>query len=648
MSNLKNILQSFQLKDELNPKIWEKTKNDEYTMRSKVRTHLLEIAYDFIDSLGVDVVVSDIIMTGSLANYNWSEYSDVDIHIIANYGQFPKNTQELYDELFRLRKTVYGLKRKITIFGYDVELYVEDETIKRDVQSAGRYSILMDEWVVEPSKESIKIKENEIQEKAKKWMSIIDGVEENIQDEDIETAKKLIEKYVTKIRKFRECGLEKGGEYSDENLVFKILRRNGYLEKIREMKDKLVDKKLSLKESVTNIGGTFKTDLENGPKNHGGRALGNWESDNAWDIFSPPGTVVNAYTDGTVVRVRDTGKNSGKIFGTQVSIKGNGEFPDIFYTHLKNVKLQKGDKVKVGDYIGEISEWVGHETMTHVHIGLPEGHHLKELLVNSDKIFSGSNDETQSPENEDGSTFINDLDLISSSGKEYKNLKSPGKKIPYDKDVEKIQTALQLLGYSLPKWGVDGLFGPETESAVSKFEEENGISVDGKLNGDDLNKMVDLLVSKGFKDTDLSKVQTVSDFDKINVGNDKDFYTAILNSIGAPITDENLKFFYAWRKGEGGKATNNPFNTTFSLKKDSGMSDYNKVGVKNYSTPNYGIEATVKTLQLPYYTCIIDGLKNDIGADKISKCESLKTWGTGDLVDKVLTKGDVTPPQIYA
>ena len=78
------------------------------------------------------------------------------------------------------------------------------------------------------------------------------------------------------------------------------------------------------------------------------------------------------------------------------------------------------------------------------------------------------------------------------------------------------------------------------------------------------------------------------------------------------------------------------------------MSDYNKVGVKNYSTPNYGIEATVKTLLLRYYTCIVDGLKNDIGADKISKCESLKTWGTGDLVSRVLSKGDVTPPKIYA
>jgi peptidoglycan hydrolase-like protein with peptidoglycan-binding domain len=648
MSNLKSILNSFHLKDELNPKIWKTSENGEKTMNPKVRTHLLEIAYDFIESLDVDIIISDIIMTGSLANYNWSNYSDVDIHITADYQQFPKNTQELYSDLFHLKKTVYGLKHNITIFGYDVELYVEDESIRREVQSAGRYSVLMDEWVVVPSKEPVDIKISEIQEKAQKWMSIIDGVEETIQDEDIETAKKLIKKYSTKIRKFRECGLEKGGEYSDENLVFKILRRNGYLEKIKEMKDKLIDKKLSLKESTTNIGGTFKTDLENGPKHHKGRALGNWQSDNAWDIFSPAGTVVNSYTEGVVTKIRDTGKNSGKVYGTQVTIKGSEEFPDIFYTHLKDVKLQKGDVVKVGDYIGLISEWLDNQNMTHVHIGLPRGYYLKDLLINSDKIFTGSKENTQSPSTESGETFIDDLDSISKSGKEFKNLKKPGLKIPYDKDVEKIQTALQFLGYSLPKWGVDGLFGPETELAVKSFESDNGISSDGKLSEEELTTLVELLISSEFKDSNLSNIQTTSDFNKINVGSDNDFYEAILKGIGAPITDENLKFFYAWRKAEGAKATNNPFNTKFKLSKDSGMTNYNDEGVKNYSTPNYGIEATVKTLLLPYYPCIVDGLKNDIGSSKISECRSLNTWGTSDLVSKVLSRGDVTPPKIYA
>jgi hypothetical protein len=74
--------------------------------------------------------------------------------------------------------------------------------------------------------------------------------------------------------------LETDGELSYENLVFKFLRRSGHIENLFNTADKETDKVLSIKESTTNIGGTFKTDLVNGPKNHSGRALGNWQSDN--------------------------------------------------------------------------------------------------------------------------------------------------------------------------------------------------------------------------------------------------------------------------------------------------------------------------------------------------------------------------------
>jgi len=187
-------------------------------------------------------------MTGSLANYNWSKFSDVDIHILADFGQFSDEEKPLYDELFKLKKTVYNNKHNITIFGYDVELYVEDETKKKDVKNVGVYSILTNEWISEPTKNSVDINYERISNKAEQWMKSIDMVVDNTEDEEIETAKNIIKKFTDKIRKYRESGLVKGGEYSEENLVFKILRRNGYLEKIKKLKDKLVDNRLSLKE----------------------------------------------------------------------------------------------------------------------------------------------------------------------------------------------------------------------------------------------------------------------------------------------------------------------------------------------------------------------------------------------------------------
>jgi hypothetical protein len=79
-------------------------------------------------------------------------------------------------------------------------------------------------------------------------MDIIDGVIENISDEPIDKAKKIIKKYKDKLKKYRTCGLEKDGEYSDENLVFKVLRRNGYIEKLFDFENKHIDKKLSIQE----------------------------------------------------------------------------------------------------------------------------------------------------------------------------------------------------------------------------------------------------------------------------------------------------------------------------------------------------------------------------------------------------------------
>ena len=244
MDKYKDILSSFKVQKELNPKIWD-GEGESAKMNPEIRDRLLEISYEFIDFLGVDVVVTDIIMTGSLSNYNWSKYSDVDLHIVANFNQFPTNQMDLYKEFFNLKKIIFNDKHDITIYGYDVELYLQDE--EETHFSSGVYSVLFDEWSNNPKKESISIDKEQIKNKTNQWMDIIDGVIDNMKDEDIETVKKSLKKYKDKLKKYRTCGLEKDGEYSNENLVFKTLRRNGYIEKLHNFGDEFLDKKLSIK-----------------------------------------------------------------------------------------------------------------------------------------------------------------------------------------------------------------------------------------------------------------------------------------------------------------------------------------------------------------------------------------------------------------
>lgn len=140
-----------------------------------------------------------------------------------------------------------------------------------------------------------------------------------------------------------------------------------------------VNNRKILAEKESKVLNKFSGDIQNGPKYHGSRPLGNWQSDNAWDLFAPANTQWNSITKGKVIRVYNTGKSSGKVYGTQVTVEGMDGFPTIFYTHLKDVTVKKGDIVDIGTPIGKISEW-GQSKSTHVHVGLPVGEHIKDLL----------------------------------------------------------------------------------------------------------------------------------------------------------------------------------------------------------------------------------------------------------------------------
>lgn len=241
------IINSFELQKTLNPNVWDNYDNvDKASIKPQIRENLLRAAQEFLYYVDLDIIVSDIVLMGSLVNYNWSEYSDFDLHIFADFKQFPQEQIKLYEELFDLKKTLFNLKHDIKIKGFDVELYLQDD--ESSAFSEGMYSLLFDEFIQKPKKEKFEINKKLIKDKAEQWMTVIDECIESSKEQDMEESQKNLKKCYKKIKKYRQSGLEKGGEFSIENLVFKYLRRNGYIGKLLEFKDILLDKNLSLQE----------------------------------------------------------------------------------------------------------------------------------------------------------------------------------------------------------------------------------------------------------------------------------------------------------------------------------------------------------------------------------------------------------------
>ena len=233
------IVKSFQSKDSLSDQIFE-VDGKRFTMREDIRKRLLDISDDFIESLGIEFFIHDIVLTGSLSNYNWSQYSDVDLHILIDFEDSKFNS-DLLKEFFDAKKNVWNEKHDIKIKGFDVEVYVQD--VNEPHVSSGVYSILNNKWVVEPKKETPNIDERKILEKGEEFAKKIDRLSSIGEKDDALTQIDVLRK---KIKEFRQSGLEEGGEYSYENLTFKLLRRNGYIEKLLNLKSNLIDKKLSI------------------------------------------------------------------------------------------------------------------------------------------------------------------------------------------------------------------------------------------------------------------------------------------------------------------------------------------------------------------------------------------------------------------
>lgn len=230
---MKIDLPSLQVKNELNPKLWEG-----WNLKSDIKHRLILIAEDFLDFAGMGDY-EDIQFTGSMANFNWSSASDIDLHPIIDFMSIDENI-ELVRELLLAKKTIWNSEHDVRIHGIDVECYAQH--ISDPHHSTGIYSLIQDKWIVKPSMLFPTVNLDAVRKKAGSVKKMIDDAfeEEGCNSYCLDDIK-------AKIKKMRQCGLERGGEFSIENLAYKVLRRNGYLSKLWDTSTEMRDTQLSIK-----------------------------------------------------------------------------------------------------------------------------------------------------------------------------------------------------------------------------------------------------------------------------------------------------------------------------------------------------------------------------------------------------------------
>lgn len=229
---------TLKLHKELNPKFWQDEKLD-----NKIKNKLISLAMYWADYAKIDEkIIKDIIFTGGNANYNYTDQSDVDVHLLIEKDKL--KCDKLVDDYILDKKNLWSLNHNIKIMGNPVEIFAQDVN-QGTPADQGVYSLLKDKWITKPKKEFVNVKSKSFKSKVKHFIDLIDYfINNKIKDLD------AIEKLKEKIRLFRAAGLKSAGEYSYENLIFKELRNLGYIDKLKDYADKVIDQKFSYDNSL--------------------------------------------------------------------------------------------------------------------------------------------------------------------------------------------------------------------------------------------------------------------------------------------------------------------------------------------------------------------------------------------------------------
>lgn len=219
---------------ELNPKIWEDKK-----LRGDVRETIIDIVSEFMDNLIIPVEILDVRVVGSNASYNYTEHSDLDVHIISNLELVGSPT-EIVQALYNSERSNFNRTHSIKIKGIEVELYVED--VDSTVTSNGIYSVIDDVWIKEPQiikEHSVKIDKNDLQ-------NLVDSVQSVLDDGDSGDIKDCI----NMLYLMRKDSIATDGEYGVGNLLFKEIRNRGLLNALKDKYNEMISDELTLEHYI--------------------------------------------------------------------------------------------------------------------------------------------------------------------------------------------------------------------------------------------------------------------------------------------------------------------------------------------------------------------------------------------------------------
>jgi len=217
--------------DELNPKLWLNTH-----LRPEVQKQLEIIAQDFLEELGIkDLDVQDLTVSGSNAAFSYTPHSDLDLHILVDMSGMPND--DIYKELFNAKKSLYNDSHNIKIHGVPVELYVQDA--REPVISLGEYSITDNKWLRIPTKRRANFDQTATKSKYEKLLKLIEVA---LKSRNLGQVQKIL----STIKRYRQAGLDVGGEFGPENLAYKALRSQGYITKLYDLRNRLHDEMLTI------------------------------------------------------------------------------------------------------------------------------------------------------------------------------------------------------------------------------------------------------------------------------------------------------------------------------------------------------------------------------------------------------------------